>query len=301
MSDRATTTDRQAQDAESARIDASFVDAHGVEIHYSVWPALGPARAVVQLEHGVGEYALRYSRLARRLAASGYTVYADDHRGHGRTGVGQYDGDLSKLGRLGPGGLRATIAAIEKFTALIREAHPGLPLVLLGHSWGSLMAQDIIDRNSERYDAVVLTGTAYRTPLRMNSGDLAKRHRVPGGTGHEWLSRDPAVWEDFAADPFTFDARVLALFGVVDALRLLGRPKHLARDVPMRILIGSDDPLGGPKSVELLAAAYRRAGLTEVSVRVYEGARHEVFNETNRDEVTDELVAWLDAHTPPLG
>ena len=279
----------------TARGDHTFVDAQGVTIHYYVWKAAKP-RAVVQIVHGVGEYATRYEHVAQALTAAGYTVYASDLRGHGQTGIGQYGSDLSKLGRLGPGGVKAMIAGIRQLSGIAHEEHPNLPLVFLGHSLGSLLGQRMLNDDASPYAAAVLSGTAYRTLLHMNGGDLAKRHRTPGGTGTEWLSRDPDVWTRFAADPLTFDAKVAKLFGVREALGLLGRPTRLNRDLPILILIGDEDPLGGPRSVELLARAYRRTGVSDVEVKIYEGGRHEMFNETNRDEVLADLVAWLDAH-----
>lgn len=280
------------------RRDDTFVDAHGVTIHYSKWCADQPT-AIVQVVHGVGEYGLRYEPLARDLVDAGYSVAVADLRGHGRTGLGQYDGDHSRLGRLGPGGVPATIAGIRQLSGILRDARPGLPLVLLGHSLGSIFAQMILDLGADDYDAVVLSGTAYRTLRHMNGGDLAKRHRLPGGTGTEWLTRDTAIAAAFAVDPLTFDAKVQQLFGVREAARLLGTPRRLARDVPILIQIGSDDTLGGPASVARLVAAYERRRATDVRAIVYEGARHEVYNETNRDEVIADLVAWLDEHLRP--
>jgi alpha-beta hydrolase superfamily lysophospholipase len=278
------------------RTEHTFVDAHGVTIHYYVWAASAP-RAIVQLLHGVGEYATRYERFAQALAAAGYTVYADDHRGHGATGMQQWGGDTSKLGRLGPGGVRAAIAAIEQLSGIIRDENAGVPLVLFGHSLGSLFAQIMIGTDASRYDAVVLSGTAHRTLTDMNGGDLNAKHKHLGTTGHEWLSRDPEVWAAFAADPLTFDATVIKLFGIVDTLRLLGTPKKLNADVPMLIMIGDEDPLGGPRSIRKLADAYeKRGGLTDVTVTVYPGGRHEMLNETNQAEVRADVIAWLDAH-----
>ncbi|MBG6055256.1 alpha-beta hydrolase superfamily lysophospholipase [Salinibacterium sp. CAN_S4] len=278
------------------RNEATFVDPQGVTIHYYEWKAARP-RGIVQLAHGIGEHALRYEYLAQALVTAGYSVYADDHRGHGATGMQQYDNDVSRLGRLGAGGLRATIAAVRQLSGIARIDNPGIPLVLLGHSWGSLMVQIILNDHSTDYDAVVLTGTAYRTPRFMNGGDLAAKHRHLGPTGYDWLSRDPAILQAFVDDPLTFDAEVLRLFGVADGLRLYGRPaKNLERDIPLLIMIGSDDSLGGESSVEKLADAYvRRSKLSDVMVVIYPDARHEIFNETNRDEVNDDLVAWLDA------
>jgi alpha-beta hydrolase superfamily lysophospholipase len=278
----------------AARGDSSFVDAHGVEIVYSTWRA-GRPKGIVQIAHGVGEHSLRYERLAQELVRAGWTVVANDHRGHGRTGLGQWDGDHAKLGRLGVGGLRAAIDVVEQMTAVARQETPGVPLVLFGQSWGSLMAQRILNTSSESYDGVVLSATAYRLPGWMNGGDLNKRHAALGPTRFEWLSRDRAVVDAFDADPLTVDADVMGLFGLPDTLRLLGVPRRgIPHDVPVLLQVGSDDSLGGPRSVEKLAAAYRRrGGLTDVVVRVYEGARHEIYNETNRDEVVADLVAWL--------
>ena len=233
------------------------------------------------------------------LNESGFSVYAADQRGHGQTGLDQWHGDHAKLGRLGPGGLRAAVEDIRRLDGIIRAENPAVPLVLLGHSWGSLMAQMLVNEHSDEVDALVLTGTAYRMPLRMEAGDLNKHHKHLGTTGYEWLSRDPQVSADFAADPLTFDADVLKLFGVADGLRLYGRPRRGIRDLPLLVMIGEEDSLGGPRSVHMLVAAYRkRSGLTDTTLKIYPGARHEVFNETNRDEVVADLVHWLDARFP---
>lgn len=279
----------------AARGDSSFVDAHGVEIVYSTWRA-GRPKGIVQIAHGVGEHSLRYEPLAQDLVRAGWTVYANDHRGHGRTGLGQWEGDHARLGRLGPGGLRAAIAAVERMTAVAREQEPGVPLVLLGHSWGSLMAQRIVNTSSDRYDGVVLSATAYRLPGWMNSGDLNARFAGSGPTKFEWLTRDRAVIDAVGVDPLAVEADVIGLFGLADTLRLLGVPRRgIPHDLPMLLQVGSDDTLGGPRSVQRLAQAYRRRGrLSDVRVHVYEGARHEVYNETNRDEVVADLVRWLD-------
>ena len=273
-----------------------YTDDYGVVITYYEWLVEKP-HAIVQLLHGVGEHARRYEKLIGELNAAGYSVVADDHRGHGQTGLTQHGGDRSKLGRLGPGGLRATIAAVHQLSGMLRDRFPDVPLVLLGHSWGSLIAQILVNTHAADYDAVVLTGTAYRWAGSMNGGDLNKRHKHLGTTGAEWLSRDTAISEAFYGDPLNFSADVLKLFGVADGLRLFGRPaRNLPAELPILILVGSDDSLGGARSAERLAESYvRRSGLIDVEAIVYDDARHEVFNETNRDEVVADLLAWLDA------
>jgi alpha-beta hydrolase superfamily lysophospholipase len=284
----------------AARQDRTYVDADGVTIHYYLWKA-GKARGVVQLAHGLGEYAGRYEALAQDFVDAGFSVYADDHRGHGETGLEQWGGDATKLGKLGPGGIRSTVESVRALTPIIRAENPGLPLAFLGHSWGSLIAQKIVNEHPEDYDALILTGTAFRTLRHMNAGDLAARHKHLGTTGYEWLSRDPAVGQAFLDDRLTFKANAAKLFGIVEGLRLLGRPaKNLAHDLPVLIQIGSEDTLGGTRSVELLAKAYlERSHLSDVELIVYTDARHEIFNETNRDEVVADTLAWLESRLFP--
>jgi alpha-beta hydrolase superfamily lysophospholipase len=282
--------------ATATRTDHQFVDAEGVTIHYHRWTAERP-RGVVQIAHGLGEYAARYENLAQALVAAGYSVYADDHRGHGQTGLAQYEGDAKQLGHLGVGGLRATIEDIRQLTGKIRAENGEIALAILGHSWGSLMVQTILNTHAAEYDAAILTGTAHRKPGSMNAGQLNAKHRHLGTTGFEWLSRDSAVSQAFLDDPLTFYADVLKLFGISDGLRLFGVPsKTMGTDIPLLIMIGSEDPLGGERSVRNLAQAYlTRSRLTDVEVVIYEGARHEIFHETNRDEVFADLIGWLDA------
>ena len=281
----------------------SFDDEDGVRVFFDVYaptPEGTPPAAAIQLAHGVGEHAGRYRELATHLAAAGYAVYADDHLGHGRTGMEQWEGDATRLGKLGPGGLRAAIRDVHAFSDLIRAENPDLPLVYVGHSWGSLIGQIVLNRHSDEYDGMVLSGTAYRALGSMNGGDLNKRHAHLGTTGAEWLSRDPAVAQAFVDDPLTTLTPLQKLFGMVDAARLLGRPaRNLAHDLPLLIQVGSDDPLGGPVSARRLEQAYRtRSHLSDVTTIVYEGARHEIFNETNRAEVFADLTAWLTQRFP---
>lgn len=272
-----------------------FTDAFGIAIVYDVHPALGEPRGVVQLLHGVGEHAGRYAALITALTDAGYIVYADDHRGHGRTGIRQHGGP-AKLGRLGRGGLNAAVDAVWQLTQIIREEHPDLPLVLLGHSWGSFLSQKLVNRHPEAYDALILSGSALLTPRDLNAAPLNARWAAADATGLEWLSRDPEVWAEFHDDPLTTEVPLLKLFGPIEAAKLYGRPKKdLGHDLPVLLLVGRDDPVGGPRSVHKLADAYRtRSGLTDITTLVYPDARHEIFNELQQDEVRADVLAWLD-------
>ena len=277
-----------------------FTDADGIAIVYDVHPAVGDTRGVVQLLHGVGEHAGRYGTLIAALTEAGFHVYADDHRGHGRTGIRQHGGP-AKLGRLGKGGLIAAKDAVWQLTGIIKDEHPDLPLVLLGHSWGSFLAQMLVNDHPEAWDAVILSGSALRMPGSLNAAPLNARWAADDATGLEWLSRDPAVWKAFDEDPLTTDVPLLKLFGPIEAAKLYGRPrKDLGRDIPMLLLVGRDDSVGGPRSVHKLADEYRtRSGLTDITTLVYPDARHEIFNELQQDEVRADILSWLDARIPP--
>ncbi|KJL31581.1 alpha/beta fold hydrolase [Microbacterium oxydans] len=281
-----------------------FTDAHGIAIVYDVHPAQGTPRGVVQLLHGVGEHAGRYGALIGALTGAGFHVYADDHRGHGRTGIRQHGGP-AKLGRLGPGGIRAAKDAIWQLTGIIRDEHADLPLILLGHSWGSFLAQMLVNDHPDAWDAVILSGSALRMPGLLNAAPLNARWAGPEATGLEWLSRDPAVWKQFDEDPLTTDVPLLKLFGPVEAAKLYGRPAKELRaarggvDLPMLLLVGRDDSVGGPRSVHKLAEEYRtRSGVEDITTLVYPDARHEIFAELQQDEVRADVLAWLDARFP---
>ncbi len=279
-----------------------FTDAHGVAIVYDVHPAAGTPRGVVQLLHGVGEHAGRYGALIGALTEAGFHVYADDHRGHGRTGIRQHGGP-EKLGRLGVGGLRAAEDAVWQLTGIIRDENPDLPLVLLGHSWGSFLAQMLVNHHPEAWDAVILSGSALRTPRvpqrgtpERAVGEGRRRHRArmaqPRSRRVGRVRRRSAHDRRPAAQALRSDR---------GPARLYGRPaKDLGRDIPMLLLVGRDDPVGGPRSVHKLADEYRsRSGLTDITTLVYPDARHEIFAELQQEEVRADVLALARRTHPP--
>ena len=274
----------------------TFTDSHGVRIHYDHW-RVPDATAVVQLVHGIGEHIGRYGALVAALNDAGYSVWADDHRGHGQTGFEQHGGDLNRMGRPGPGGMRASIAAVGQFSEVIREAEGAdVPLVILGHSWGSYITQHLVNRHPERFDAVVLSATAWAQLGWTNSGDLNKRFARPGGSAMDWISRDPAVVAAFEADPYTTNLPLQKLYGWPQALSLITRPsKRIPSELPLLLMVGSDDAVSGERGALALLRDYvRRCGLVDAQLIVYEGARHEVFNELNQADVRADLIRWLD-------
>jgi alpha-beta hydrolase superfamily lysophospholipase len=265
------------------------------------WDDVSDPVGVVQVAHGLAEHAARYDRLARELNAAGYVVHATDHRGHGSS-IRERPGDF------GDAGFEGLVADVAAYGAVLRQASEDLPLFLLAHSMGSFAAQSVLLEHSDLYAGVVLSGS---TALDLLAAALAQAEGPAGleafnagfeeRTGYEWLSRDESEVDAYVADPlcgFELPAETVpSLFG---AAATVADPAELARirpDLPILVVSGSADPLaGGGDLVQVLGQRYRDAGITDVTVRVYDDARHEVFNETNRDEVTRDVIAWLDAH-----
>jgi alpha-beta hydrolase superfamily lysophospholipase len=270
-------------------------------ITYHCWEATGPVVGTVQIAHGVAEHSLRYERLAAALSAAGYRVYANDHRGHGSS-VG---GDVA-LGSFGAAGWPALIADSIALGELVAEENPGVPHFLVAHSMGSFAAQEIVLDRSDLFDGVVLTGT---TALDLMAQALAAAGPGPveltafnagfePRTGYEWLSRDEAEVDAYVADPLSgFDLAEDTVPQLFTSAGRLADPAALSgirADLPILIASGEDDPLAGKgQLIQALAQRYREAGIVDVRVHLYPAARHEIFNETNRDEVTTDVVAWL--------
>jgi alpha-beta hydrolase superfamily lysophospholipase len=264
------------------------------------WSGKGPTRAIVQIAHGMGEHAARYARLAAALVDRGYVVYANDHRGHGRTA-----GSADRHGYLGPAGWAGLVDDIAAVSALARSEHPGVPLVVLGHSMGSFALQQHLLDHSAELDAAILSGTSAGDVIvagidTTQPADLATFNAgFEPRTGYEWLSRDEAEVDAYVADPdcgFSLDMPAMA--EMVAATAATADPDRLAGirdDLPIYVFSGDADPLaGGGALIELVGDRYREAGVRDVTVTLYPGARHETLNETNRDEVTADLIGWLD-------
>ena len=183
----------------SEPVTRTYSDAHGVEITFYVWAIPNP-KAVVQIAHGLGDHARRYDHLADALNQAGYSVYADDHRGHGVTGSKQVaSGQTKTMGNLGPGGIKAAFEQVHEFTNLIKSENPNKKIVLFGHSYGSFIAQKLVNKYSSEYDAVILSGSSLLVPGVLGAGNFNKKWaKEKDATGYEWLSRDKEVGKKFA-------------------------------------------------------------------------------------------------------
>ncbi len=280
------------------------------------WLPGGSPRAIVQIAHGLAEHSARYARLAAALNAAGYGVYASDHRGHG---PGAAAADLGHFAD--EKGWDKAVGDLWTFNRLIASEQPGKPIVFLGHSMGSFLGQQFVAGHSDALAGVVYSGSNGRPPaiatagrliaraerlrlgkrgksallVQMMFGDFNKRFK-PARTAFDWLSRDPKEVDAYVADPlcgFPFTTQLAV--DLLDALPGLIAPERLSRirkDLPIYVLSGGDDPVGA--NIQGLIDALKGAGFSRLATRIYPGARHETLNETNRDEATRDLIAWLD-------
>lgn len=263
------------------------------------WAAEGPERGLVVLAHGLGEHSLRYERVAETLAAAGFRVVAVDHRGHGAT-VRRDE----ELGSFGPGGFEAVVDDYARVVAQAAAAHPGLPVVALGHSLGSFVVQTYLLDHSDRVAGAVLSGSSALDELAVLLDpaapvDLAMFNAPfqPARTDFDWLSRDPAEVDAYIADPrcgFGLDpAGVASLKAAAPRTGDATAVAAVRRGFPIYIFSGTADPIHANLAwLDKLVARYTEAGL-DVTARFYTDGRHEMFNETNRDEVVADLLSWL--------
>jgi len=280
-----------------------------------------PPRALVQIAHGMGEHSLRYQELAERLCAAGYEVWADDHRGHGESSRGGVLGHPADRD-----GFFRVVRDLSLWSDEILAARPGLPLFLLGHSWGSFLAQAAIEREGARYAGCILSGTRGPGGLQVSAGEAiaaivvglrgSRRHSpllrlladgplnkqfAPNRSAFDWLSRDEAVVDAYAADPlcgFKLSAGFYRdLAGGLNRIHKAESIARIPRSLPIYVVSGSLDPVGlNGKSPAALVDAYRAAGISDLEFVLYPDARHEVFNEINRSETASALISWLDRH-----
>ena len=275
-----------------------FTGADRLAIAAYRWPAPAHATGIVQISHGMAEHAQRYDHVAAALNRAGFHVYANDHRGHGLSGTRS-----NSIGDFGAAGWNGLVNDMSALTRIAREREHGLPVVLLGHSMGSIAAQQYILEHSPDIVGVALSGSVATDLLAMNStpdDDLTAFNKIfePARTPFDWLSRDIAAVDAYVGDPLCgFQLKPASMMSLRMSTLGLADPKELARirkDLPIYLFAGEADPLNHELEwLKPVATRYRAAGIANVSERYYPNARHEVLNETNREEVLGDLLAWL--------
>ena len=269
-------------------IEREFTGPHGERIVYDLFePETSDPRAVVVIVHGMGEHGRRYGHVVERLIQQGYRVAVPDHLGHGRSG-----------------GARLRISKFSQYSAdldrVISEVEiANVPTFLIGHSMGGEIALDYVLSHPKRVAGLVLSG-----PAVMPGADLPRPlialSKLAGRLAPtlptlaldvESISRDPAVVAEYRNDPLVYHGKIPARLGGEMVATMQSFPSRLPElRTPILVMHGSADTLVNPEGSRMVE---RLAGSTDKTLIMWDGLRHEIFNEPERDEVLDHVVKWL--------
>lgn len=290
-------------------------------------PATGQAKGVVHILHGLAEHSERYGEFARILVAAGYHVYAHDHRGHGFTKApGAPAGVFDSGGR----GAELVLEDVAAMHEMITKAHPGLPLVLFGHSMGGIIGMAYSLRSPEKLAAAAIWNANLTTEPLFHAGKLViawERFRLGSDvpsvllpkltfgawaksvknarTEFDWLSHDASAVDAYIADPLCgWPASVgmwADLFRLVSAGTNVAEAPEAAKRLPYNLVGGGSDPSTSfGKNVKAQAERMRKAGFSDVSLNIYPEFRHETLNETGREKAIEDFLGWLRKKMPTL-
>ncbi|UFQ96464.1 alpha/beta hydrolase [Pseudomonas wenzhouensis] len=288
-----------------------------LHLHVNHWHADQPPRAVVMLSHGMAEHGLRYAHLAESLVAAGFDLYALDQRGHGQSATQGVLGHYAD-----EGGWDKVVGDLASLNHHIRQRYPQTPIFLFGHSMGSYIGMAYLLGHSCSLQGAVLSGSNYQPVALYRAARLIagfERWRLgpkgrskvidflsfgsfnkafkPNRTAFDWLSRDAAQVDKYVTDPLCgFVCTTQLWCDLLDGLQYITPVENLAQidaDLPLLVIGGSRDPVSDGKRLGDLAGALREGGVRDVQLKIYPEARHELLNESNRDEVTTHLIDWL--------
>ncbi|MHA7580619.1 alpha/beta fold hydrolase [Paenibacillus vandeheii] len=302
----------------------SLVGDEGTRIHVYRWlpDSECNVKGVVQIAHGMSETAARYAEFAQQLTSHGFAVYANDHRGHGKTVE-----NLNLLGNAGTDAFRWMASDMMNLGEVAAKENPDVPLFLMGHSMGSFLVQHLMYAGHERYHAFILSGTNGKRGLLRIGERLAllqcsvqgashpsmllnalvfggfNRSFRPATTPFDWLSRDSEEVKRFIDDPLCGAVCSAGFFRdffkMLLDIHLPSNMKRIPKDKSVYLFSGEQDPVGlHGKGVLNLVSQYRELQLEDVEYRLYPGGRHEMLHETNRTEVAQHVVEWLERHMP---
>ncbi len=290
------------------------------------WLPAGTPKAIVLLAHGMAEHSGRYALLGKTLNDAGFGLYAHDQRGHGKTA------EQGTLGYFADNdGWCAVVSDVASLAQHIGQTHPGVPIFLLGHSMGSYIAQAYLMHHSASLQGAILSASNFQPVALYRAASLIARFErlrqgpkgrsaliewlsfgsfnkafKPNRTPYDWLSRDPAQVDAYASDPLCgFRCTNQLWIDLLGGLQQISKASNLAQidpGLPLLIMGGECDPVSEGKRLTDLAKALRDAGNRQLQLNLYPQARHELFNETNRDAVMADVIAWLNqalSHTRP--
>lgn len=276
-------------------------------------------RAVVQIAHGIAEHIDRYRPFMEFLAHNGFVVAGNDHLGHGKSiRVPEEQGFFAEKD-----GWWRVVDDMDKLHDIMSNEYPELPYVLFGHSMGSFLTRTYLIKHPDKYDGVILSGTGHQSPAlvlggnaaasvmaKLNGamGDGAKLDSLAFGTylnkienprtKFDWLSRDTEQVDKYIADPLCGFVGKIGLYrDMMQGIKFITDKKNIAqmnKEKPVYFMSGDGDPVGDyGKGVERAYKAFCDAGLHDVFMRLYPGGRHEMLNETNKEQVYQDILSWL--------
>lgn len=279
------------------------------------------AKAVLVIVHGMAEHAQRYDRFSSYLNTLGIVTYAYDQRGHGKTA-----GSVDNLGFFSENnGWQKVVDDLHSVVTYAKEENPGLKIFILGHSMGSFVSRTYITQYSEYIDGAILSGTAGSAGLlgkigialtsiisgikgkrslsplmdKMSFGDFNKSFK-PNRTQFDWLSRDEAEVDKYINDPYCGTIFSIGFFNdMMKGLEYVNCKKNaqkIRKDIPMYLFSGSKDPVSkNATQIQGVFDMYKSSGINDISMKIYPEARHEMLNETNREEVFEDIKNWLES------
>ena len=290
-------------------------------IHCIEWLPETEAKGIVQIAHGISSHVARFAPLAEYLCAHGFVVAGHDHLGHGQSVLGAED----KLFFGEDGGWELAIGDMRSLTMLLREKHPGIPLILLGHSMGSFLARTYAIRFNDGIDALVLSGTGQQPAALVKAGialcDIEiRRHGpryfskminnvvfgaynrafAPNRTEFDWLSRDEHNVDLYIADESCGGMGTVGLYrDMLRGILFISKAENVARmnkKLPVYFFAGDKDPVGeNGTGVIRSYKSFLDAGMEDVTLKLYAGGRHEMLNEINRPQVYADLLSWIES------
>ena len=302
-------------DFQKVTLSSGQNDNHVIPI-YS-WSPSGKAKAIIQILHGLGEHALRYHQVAKKFTENGYSVIIHNQRGHGETISPSDLGHFSDT--LGWEKLISDCRAVQKYSL---EQSPQIPLILLGHSMGSYIAQSFVMRHPKDTNVLILSASTWpqkkklklitilakfeiwRRGIRTKSALLNKlgfsdfnKSFSPNRTDFDWLSRDEQIVDDYMADPLCgFQSSNQLWLDLINGLIEISHKdslKKIPSSLPILITGGELDPVGGSAGLKKLTANYQQTNHNQVTLKIYSQARHEILNEINKAEVMKNILSWI--------
>ncbi len=299
-----------------------FTSADGLLLQGTHWTSKKPAKAVIQISHGMAEHIGRYDSFARYMTEHGYHVFGHSHRGHGKTAKNEeYLGYLAKSG-----GWELLVDDLLEATKMIKDNMADLPVILMGHSMGSFAARNALRKQAQLYDAAIIMGSAWQNNVSIVMANLIAQivknltgefnrsnfldsmlfgnyndDIVNSHTKFDWLSRDREMVKKYIDDPYCGYVCTTSFYcDLINAVSKVMRKNGLdliPPQFPILITSGDKDPVGAyGKGVQKLANNYKMNGKNNVTVQLYKDGRHELLNEMNRMVVFEDLLAWMNSN-----